>query len=64
MKIERQDKSPIIVGKRVTIGAAIMSTATAIASFYPEHAVAINALAIPVTLLIQTIVVNRYGVTQ
>jgi hypothetical protein len=55
---------PIIIGKRVTVGAAILGVANAIAFFYPEHAPAILAIATPVIFVVQLAVVQYFGVTQ
>lgn len=54
----------IVIGKRIPVGAAITSTATAIAHFYPEEATAIMAASVPFTMLVQIIVANVYGVTR
>ena len=54
----------IIVGKRITLGAAILGISEGLQAFFPEHAAAIGSFAIPVIFLAQLFVVNRYGVTQ
>ncbi len=64
MKIERNNKPDIVIGKRVTVGAAIGGVANAVAVFYPEHAPAILALIVPLTFAVQLVLANRYGVTQ
>ena len=64
MKIERQNEPPIVIGKRITAGAALLGIANALAFYYPEHAQAILALVTPVTLIAQIIIVNVWGVTQ
>ena len=56
--------SNLIIGKRVTIGAAITSVCAMLAFIFPEKAPAIVAAAVPVTFAIQVIVANRFGVTQ
>ena len=70
MKIDRPDKTPIIVGKRVSIGALIggvvsfgvwMWNATQEFQVPAEQAVALTTI---FTALAQVIVVNRDGVTQ
>ena len=63
MKI-KAGETQIVIGKRVTIGAAINGIATAVAAYFPEHAVAIMATAIPLTFLIQVVVAHYGGVTQ
>ena len=64
MKIERNDAPPIIIGKRITAGAAITSVAAVFAHIFPQHAPAIISAAVPVTFLIQMWVVRKFGVTQ
>lgn len=54
----------IIIGKRVSVGAAILGIANAIAYYLPEHAPAILALATPITLIAQVWIANQYGATQ
>ena len=53
----------IVVGKRVTVGAVITSTATAIAFFYPDYAVAIMASAVPITFIVQLLIAHYSSVT-
>lgn len=64
MKIERNDAPPIIIGKRITAGAAITSVAAVFAHIFPQHAPAIISAAVPVTFLTQMWVVRKFGVTQ
>jgi len=54
----------IVVGKRITVGAIINSTAATVAYFFPEQAPAIVSAAIPVTAAVQVYLVNKYGITQ
>lgn len=54
----------IIIGKRVSIGAAITSTAGVLAHFYPEHAPAFIAASVPVTFAVQVFIANYFGVTK
>ena len=54
----------VVIGKRVSIGAAINSVAAVLAHFWPEHAPAIVAAAVPLTFAVQVFVANRYGITQ
>lgn len=54
----------IVVGKRVTVGAAIMGVSEAVQTFFPEYAPAIGQLTVPVIFLVQLIIANRYGITQ
>lgn len=53
----------IIIGKRVTVGAAINGIAAALAHIYPDQAPAIISFAVPITLMVQLVIVNRWGVT-
>ena len=55
---------PIIIGKRVTVGAAILGVANALVHFYPEQAPAILAIATPVIFVVQLIIVRHFGVTK
>ena len=64
MKIERKDAPPIIIGKRITAGAAITSVAAVFAHIFPDNAPAIISAAVPVTFVVQMIIVRKYGVTQ
>jgi hypothetical protein len=54
----------VIIGKRVSLGAAITSAAIAIAEFFPDHSTAILSLSVPITFFAQTWVATKYGVTQ
>lgn len=64
MKIERTGEPPIIIGKRITAGAAILGIANAVAALFPDYSQFILHLVSPLTLIAQIIIVNRYGVTQ
>jgi hypothetical protein len=64
VKINREGQSPIIIGKRVTIGAAVTSITTVFANIYPEHAATIVGSAGFVTFVAQVLVANWIGVTQ
>lgn len=50
----------VVIGKRVTVGAAINSVAATLAHYYPEHAPAIVSVAVPLTFVAQ-ILIARYG---
>ncbi len=54
----------LVVGKRVSVGAAITSIAGVGAHFYPQHAAAFIGLAVPITLVLQVFIANKLGVTQ
>lgn len=54
----------IVVGKRVTVGAAITSTAVALGSIWPEHSQAFSALSVPITFAVQVWIANALGVTN
>ena len=64
MKIARESAPSIVIGKRIPLGSAITAIGTILASFYPDHAVAIMAASIPLTFFLQVIVVNFFGVTE
>ncbi len=53
----------IVIGKRISIGAAITSTAGVFAHFFPEHAAAFIGIAVPVTFGVQLWVAKKFGVT-
>lgn len=63
MKIQAGSE-PIIIGKRVTIGAAILSLSETLQQFFPEHAGALGASAIFVTFVVQILIARYYGVTN
>ena len=64
MKIERENGSDVIIGKRVTIGAAILGVANAVVYFYPDQAPAVLAIATPVIFVVQLLVAKYFGVTN
>ena len=64
MKINIEGKPPIIIGKRVTVGAMITSIGAIFAHYYPYHAPAIVAATVPVTMIFQIIIANWIGVTS
>jgi len=64
MKINIEGQSPIIIGKRITVGAAILGVANALVHFFPEQAPAILAVATPVIFVVQLLVVRYLGVTK
>ena len=65
MKIERKNGNPpIVIGKRITVGAAITSTLAVLSHFWPEHSSAMAAAAVPVTFIIQVWLANKFGVTS
>jgi hypothetical protein len=53
----------IVIGKRVTVGAAINSTAAVFSHFFPEHAPAIVSIAVPVTFITQILIAKYGGIT-
>lgn len=53
----------LIIGKRITIGAAITSLATAIGNMFPEHATIIVGFSVPITFAVQVWIANKFGVT-
>lgn len=64
MKIQREGKPAFVIGKRVTLGAAILGVANGLAAIFPEHSQAILGFVTPVVFIAQIYVVNKYGVTQ
>ena len=53
----------LIIGKRISIGAAITSLAGFLTHFFPDHGPAFIGAAVPITLLLQIWIANKYGVT-
>ena len=53
----------IVIGKRVTIGAAILGISESVQFFYPEYAPAIGSLTVPIIFLVQVIIANYFGIT-
>ena len=64
MKISIEGQSPIIIGKRVSIGVAVTSAAAVAANLFPNHAAAIIASAGVVTFILQLIAVRYFGITK
>ena len=54
----------VVIGKRLTFGAAVNSVGAILAHFYPEHAAAIVSACVPITFVGQVILVNKFGITQ
>jgi hypothetical protein len=54
----------VVIGKRVTIGAAITSTAAVLVEIFPEHGSAIVSAAVPITFIVQMLIVKYFGVTN
>ncbi len=53
----------LVIGKRTTVGAAITSLAGFFAHFYPQHAAAFIAIAVPITFGVQLWIAKKFGVT-
>ena len=53
-----------VTGKRVKIGAAITSTAAVLAFYFPNHAPAIVAAAVPITFVAQVLIAKYFGITS
>ena len=71
MKIERDGKQPILVGKRVVLGQIVLAAFNVGAGFWdwfnpdnPVPALLVGGAAQVVTGIAQIYVVNKYGVTQ
>lgn len=63
MKVTIGGRPPIIVGKRVTVGALVGSITAIMAHFVPQHAPAFMAASVPITMIAQIIIANWLGVT-
>lgn len=63
MKIARPGKPDIIIGKRITLSAALLGIANGLAAAYPSRAQEILAYVTPVIFIVQMIAVNVYGIT-
>ena len=57
------NNTQIIIGKRITIGAAIAGVSEAIQYIFPEYAPAIGSLTIPVIFTVQILVAHKFGIT-
>ena len=64
MRIERDGKPPVIIGKRITVGGAIGGIAAAIGNIWPEYATMVLNLTPPLVFVVQLLLVNLYGVTS
>lgn len=62
MKLQVAEQQ-IIVGKRVTIGAAINGILAAVAHYRPDDAAALLALSVPLTFVIQVVIGNTLTIT-
>ncbi len=62
MKIDIGDNE-IIIGKRVSVGAAIGGIAAVFGNIFPEQAPAILAGIVPLTFFVQLLIVRYTGVT-
>lgn len=54
----------IVIGKRITVGAAILGLSEAVQTFFPEYATAIGQLTVPIIFIVQVVIANKFGVTQ
>lgn len=55
--------SQFVVGKRVTVGAAVKGALAAYAAYKPEHASVAIAIAIPITFVAQVLIARYGGIT-
>ena len=53
----------VVIGKRVTVGAAINGVGAVFAHIYPEHAPAIISACVPITFIVQVAIAHYHGVT-
>jgi hypothetical protein len=54
---------PVVVGKRVKLGAVVTSIVSVLSYFFPQYSAAIAAVAVPVTAILQVVVANKFGIT-
>ena len=54
---------PTVIGKRISVGAALTSTALVLGKIWPEHLEVFVAASVPLTFVIQIIIVKFFGVT-
>ena len=64
MKIQRQNAPPIVIGKRVTVGAVMAAVSVAIISYLPEHAAAVRAVEAVLVFAAQIWIAQTFGVTS
>ncbi len=64
MRIDRENEPPLIVGKRVSVGAAINSGAVIFAAQFPEYAIIIMGASVIITFVVQLWIVKKWGVTK
>ena len=57
-------ETTVVVGKRVTLGAAAFSTATVLSAIFPPHAAAIMGSVGVVTFLLQLIIAHYASITH
>jgi hypothetical protein len=53
----------LVIGKRITVGAAITSSAGLLTHFFPQHGPAFIAAAVPITFIAQIIIAKKFGIT-
>lgn len=53
----------VIVGKRISVGGALTSLALVLGEFWPDYLKIFVAAAIPITFVVQVLIVNTMGVT-
>ena len=56
-------ETQVVIGKRITIGAAIAGLSEGIQFFFPEHAPAIGSFTIPVIFIVQLLIAHNFGIT-
>ena len=54
----------VVIGKRVTVGAAILGIANALVHFFPEQAPAILAVATPTIFVVQLLIAQYWSITK
>lgn len=53
----------LVIGKRVSLAAAIGGISEACQLLFPEYAAVIGQLTVPCIFVVQVFVANRYGIT-
>ena len=64
MKLNVGEGSNVLIGKRVTVGAAINSVIAAMTFYFPDHATPMVALGVPLTFGIQIWIAHTWEITN
>ena len=63
MKLNVADTN-VLIGKRVTIGAAISSVIAVLVYYFPDHAVPMVAAGVPITFAVQVWMAHNFQITN